>query len=62
MQTVPRRVVAAVGLLAVASVGLSACNTLAGVGEDASAVGHDVSKGATTTQGAVTNGTGLASH
>lgn len=56
------RVLATVGLLAAATVGLSACNTLNGMGADASAVGHDVSKGASATQGAVTNGTGLATH
>ena len=56
------RVLATIGVLAAATVGLSACNTLNGVGQDASALGHDVSKGAGATQGAVTNNTGLATH
>ena len=62
MRSVSCRVLATVGLLAATSVGLSACNTLNGMGADASAVGHDVSKGASATQGAVTSSTGLASH
>ncbi len=62
MHFVSCRVLATMGLLAVSTIGLSACNTLAGVGQDASAVGHDVSKGATATQGAVTSSTGLATH
>lgn len=56
------RILATVGLLAAATAGLSACNTLSGMGQDASAVGHDVSKGATATQSAVTGNTGLATH
>ncbi len=51
-----------VGLLVGATVGLSACNTLSGAGQDASALGHDVSNGATATQQAVTGNTGLANH
>ena len=62
MRSASLRALATVGLLAAAGVGLSACNTLAGVGQDASAVGHDVSKGATATQGAVTSHTGLATQ
>ncbi len=62
MRSVPCRALAIIGFLAVATVGLSACNTLAGVGQDTSALGHDVSKGATSTQGAVTSSTGLANH
>ena len=62
MPLVPFRVLATVGFLAAAGAGLSGCNTVAGMGKDASAVGHDVSKGATATQGAVTSNTGLASH
>ncbi len=62
MRTVSCRLLATVGFLAVATVGLSACNTLTGLGQDTSAVGHDVSKGAAATQGAVTSSTGLASH
>ncbi|MCQ8278237.1 entericidin [Acetobacteraceae bacterium KSS8] len=56
------RVLATVGLLAAATVGLSACNTVSGMGQDASALGHDVSRGATATQSAVTSNTGLATH
>ncbi len=56
------RTIATIGCLAVATVGLSACNTVHGMGQDASAVGHDVSKGAAVTQQAVTKNTGLATH
>ncbi len=56
------RMVLTVGLLVGTTVGLSACNTLSGAGQDASALGHDVSKGATATQQAVTGNTGLANH
>ncbi len=56
------RMLLTAGLLAGATAGLSACNTLSGVGEDTSALGHDVSKGATATQQAVTGNTGLATH
>lgn len=56
------RALATVGFLVAATAGLSACNTVNGMGQDAAAVGHDVSKGAGATQGAVTNNTGLATH
>ncbi len=56
------RALATIGLLAAATVGLSGCNTLNGAGQDASALGHDVSKGASATQSAVTGNTGLANH
>ena len=56
------RMLLTVGLLAGATAGLSACNTLSGAGQDASALGHDVSRGATATQQAVTGNTGLATH
>ena len=56
------RMLLTVGLLTGATAGLSACNTLSGAGQDASALGHDVSSGATATQQAVTGGTGLATH
>jgi entericidin A len=62
MFTASCRALAAVGFLAAATVGLSACNTVDGMGADASALGHDVSKGASATQGAVTSNTGLATH
>jgi predicted small secreted protein len=62
MITATCRVLATVGLLSAATVGLSACNTVTGMGQDASAVGHDVSKGAVVTQKAVTSNTGLATH
>jgi predicted small secreted protein len=42
----PIRAARLVLLLALAAVGLAACNTVAGVGEDLSAAGHAVSKGA----------------
>lgn len=40
-----RRAATAVALLA--SLGLAACNTVSGAGQDVSAVGHGVSSGAT---------------
>ena len=39
------RALATLAVLATASIGLAACNTVTGMGQDASAVGHDVSKG-----------------
>ena len=50
------------GLLCAAGIALAACNTVNGAGADASALGHDVSKGAAATQKAVTGNTGLATH
>ncbi|MBE7210537.1 MAG: entericidin [Gluconacetobacter diazotrophicus] len=56
------RIVATLGLLAGASLGLAACNTVAGIGQDTSALGKDVTGGAGATQHAVTGSTGLATH
>lgn len=36
-------------------VGLSACNTVSGVGQDVSAVGHDVSAGARGVENSIRN-------
>jgi len=57
----PKNLVRTTILLA-AGLGLAACNTLNGVGQDASAVGHDVSKGATSVQNQTTSQTGAAQH
>lgn len=62
MFSAPCRILATIGLLMAGCATLSACNTVSGMGQDASALGHDVSHGATATQGAVTNNTGLATH
>lgn len=60
MQT--RRVLSAAACAALigSALTLSACNTVHGMGQDASAVGHDVSAGARATQNAVTSNTGAA--
>ncbi len=50
----------AVALLAVATLGLSACNTISGAGKDASAVGHDVSRGADATSNSISDKTGAS--
>ncbi|GBQ22876.1 entericidin A/B family lipoprotein [Gluconacetobacter sacchari] len=42
------------------SAGLSACNTVRGAGQDVSSVGHDVSRGATASQHAITHSTGAS--
>ncbi|GBQ82768.1 entericidin [Asaia krungthepensis] len=42
-------------LLALPALGLSACNTVDGAGRDVSSIGHDVSRGAGATQGAIHN-------
>ncbi|WP_025841906.1 entericidin A/B family lipoprotein [Asaia sp. BMEF1] len=42
-------------MLALPALGLTACNTLDGAGRDVSSVGHDVSRGANATQGAIHN-------
>lgn len=42
--------------------GLSACNTVRGAGQDVSSVGHDMSRGASSTQGSVARGTGASSN
>ncbi|EHH68091.1 entericidin A/B family lipoprotein [Gluconobacter morbifer] len=44
-------------LLSGAAVTLSACNTMRGAGQDVSSVGHNVSRGANATQGAITRST-----
>jgi len=62
MVSVTCRTLATVALLAAATAGLSACNTLNGVGKDASAAGHDLSNGVSAGQHAVNNRTGLANN
>jgi predicted small secreted protein len=42
-------------LLALAVTGLSACNTVKGVGQDVSATGHDLSKAASTVERKIQN-------
>jgi len=44
------RVFAVLALSSGCSVGLSACNTVRGAGQDVSSIGHDVSHGANYTQ------------
>ncbi len=51
----------AVALL-VAALGLSACNTVAGAGKDASALGHDVTRGASSTSDTITKKTGASQN
>ena len=50
----------AAALLAVATLGLSACNTISGAGKDASALGHDVSRGSDATSNAISDKTGAS--
>ncbi|WP_025886355.1 entericidin [Asaia prunellae] len=42
-------------LLALPAVSLTACNTVDGAGRDVSSIGHNVSNGASATQGAIHN-------
>jgi len=42
-------------LIAIATLCLSACNTIKGAGEDVSAAGHDVSKAANAVQNKIQN-------
>ncbi len=51
-----------VAALGVALLGLSACNTIAGAGKDTSALGHDVTSGATSAQGTNHDKTGTANN
>ena len=48
--------------LAVASFGLSACNTVAGAGKDTSAIGHDVSRASNSAGNAIDRNTGASSN
>lgn len=41
---------------------LAACNAVHGAGKDVSAVGHDVSRGASAAQQGITNSTGASTH
>jgi predicted small secreted protein len=41
---------------------LAACNTVHGAGKDVSAVGHDVSRGASAAQQGISNATGASTH
>ncbi|GBQ63955.1 hypothetical protein AA103196_0741 [Ameyamaea chiangmaiensis NBRC 103196] len=51
---------AALALLLLAGASLSACNTVHGAGQDVSAVGHNVSRGANATQNGLVNATGTS--
>jgi len=51
------RATLAVLLISGMAVGLSACNTVRGAGQDVTAVGHGVSNGATKTQQGIENAT-----
>jgi len=46
------------GLLGSAAVGLSACNTARGMGQDVSSVGHDTSRAANSAQQGIARSTG----
>lgn len=46
--------------LGVATLGLSACNTVSGAGKDLSAAGHDMTGGSTATQNKIVDKTGAA--
>ena len=48
--------------LLAAGLGLSACNTVAGAGKDASAVGHDVSRGANASGNYINDKTGASKN
>ncbi len=51
-----------VAALVVATLGLSACNTVTGAGKDLSAAGHDVSGGSTAAQDKIHDKTGAANN
>ena len=50
----------AVAVLGVSMLGLSACNTVSGVGKDASALGHDVTRGSDATGDKIHDSTGAS--
>ena len=50
----------AVAVLGVATLGLSACNTMSGAGKDVSAVGHDVTRGANAAGNSIDKNTGAS--
>ena len=50
----------AAALLAVATLGLSACNTMSGAGKDLSAAGHDMTHVSGSTQDKIVDKTGAA--
>lgn len=52
----------AVAVLGVAMLGLSACNTVAGAGKDASALGHDVTRGSNATSNKIHDTTGASQN
>ncbi len=56
------RVALSLTLLSGAAVSLSACNTVHGAGQDVSAVGHNVSRGANATQDAIQRHTDASTH
>ncbi|GBR12326.1 entericidin A/B family lipoprotein [Gluconobacter frateurii] len=56
------RVALSLTLLSGAAVSLSACNTVHGAGQDVSAVGHNVSRGANATQDAIQRHTDTSTH
>lgn len=51
------RIALSLALLSGTAVTLSACNTVRGAGQDVSSVGHNVSRGANATQGAIQRNT-----
>ena len=60
-KTTGGRIVRLAGAAAV-MLSLAACNTMHGAGKDVSAVGHDVSRGASAAQQSITNATGASTH
>ncbi|MFW7268619.1 entericidin A/B family lipoprotein [Gluconacetobacter sp. Hr-1-5] len=56
---IARTALLVVGMLGL-SAGLSACNTVRGAGQDVSSVGHNVSRGASASQNAITRSTGAS--
>ena len=60
-KTTGGRIVRLAGAAAI-MLSLAACNTMHGAGKDVSAVGHDVSRGASAAQQGITNSTGASTH
>ena len=51
-----------VAVLGVAAMGLSACNTVSGAGKDVSALGHDTTRAANSSDHAIVNKTGASAN
>lgn len=65
MSASPRRLgraAAVLAVLALTGTALSACNTVAGAGQDVSSVGRDLTGGATAVQSGVARSTGAATR